>query len=1067
MFVHLNLHSEYSVQDSILRINDMVSRAVADNQKALGIADLNNMFGAIKFYKSCLRAGIKPIMGMTVSIPDEGDVCLLAMNNKGYANLLAISACIWRKSLSPQGYCTREQIEQYSEGLIAVLSEKYTVFSSEHAENSEAALAWWSTLFDNRLYLSVKRTGNRSDDDFIRRCIYWGVDYKIPLIAINEVRFADKDDYLAHEVRVCISKGRVMADSSRDFGYNDEQWFKSKEAMNALFSDLPQIAQNTVNLATRCNVTIELGKAYLPNYPIPDGESIDGFFSRISHEGLQKRLLKLFPPAMRGDDYPTIEQEYKQRLDDEIGIISGMGFIGYFLIVMDFIGWAKTNGVPVGPGRGSGAGSLVAYSLDITDLDPIGYKLLFERFLNPERVSMPDFDIDFCIEGRDKVIDYVKDTYGKEAVSQIITFGRLGAKAVIRDVCRVMSRPFRLGDRLAKLIPKTPNISIEESIEQEPQLATILNDPTDTDHEDAVEIIETALKLEGIVKSVGRHAGGVLIAPIKITDFSPIYYDDEGNPVSQYDKDDVEDVGLVKFDFLGLRNLTVIKKAVNMIHEHHDPDFSIDDIPLDDDKAFELLQAGNTTAVFQLESVGMKKYLKALQPSNIEDVIAMCALYRPGPLDAGMVEMYIERKHGREKVDYPHPLLQEVLKDTNGVIIYQEQVMKISQVLAGYSLGGADLLRRAMGKKKPEEMHKQRIIFMEGAVGLGIDSGIAAHVFDLMETFAGYGFNRSHSAAYGMLAYQTAYLKAHYPSAFMSAVMSSEINDSEKLTLLIKDCENIGLAIRPPSVNTSGVYFRPASKNGIIEYALSAIKGVGEQAAWHITEKRQQEGVYSNIYDLCKRTDYKLVGKRVIEKLIDSGAMDELHTRDYHHGNWEQALQYGKAAEEDLNNGFVDLFTETEDVMYKEITKYPAMSHDELAERELKSLGYYLKHNPIDGYIAQYEHLIAPMSQVAKAMANSRWNDAVLFMGVVLDVFFYNGKAIFRISDTTLEIQINMEDNLFAAYRKLVTVGSIIFIHGTISLYNDKYYGYAEFILDKDGMKEYAKELDQLPVSEY
>lgn len=1058
MFVHLNLHSEYSIQDSILRINQMVDHAVKDGQAALGIADLNNMFGVVKFYKSCLQAGIKPIIGMTVEIEGEGTVCLLAQNNEGYANLLKLSTCIWHK---PQGSCTRAQVNDHSSGLLAVIGDGYILLDSENTDKIEEALEWWSKTFEGCLYFSVKRTGQRKDDIFLRRCIYWGVDYKVPIIAINEVRFANKEDFFAHEVRVCISRSRVLADKTRDFGYCEEQWLKPQSQMKALFSDIPQVIENTARLATRCNVTIELGEAYLPNYPIPAGETIDEFFSRISHEGLQRRLIKIFPLESRGDDYPDIEAEYIARLEDEMRIISEMGFIGYFLIVMDFIGWAKANDIPVGIGRGSGAGSLVAYCLLITDLDPIGYKLLFERFLNPERVSMPDFDIDFCIEGRDKVIDYVKDTYGHEAVSQIITFGRLGAKAVIRDVCRVMSRSFRVGDKLAKLIPMTPNISIAESIELEPQLAEILNNRANPDHEDATDIIETALKIEGIVKSVGRHAGGVLIAPKKITDFSPIYYDEEGHPVSQYDKDDVENAGLVKFDFLGLRNLTVIKKAVKLIHEYHNPEFDIDSIPLDDDKTFELLKAGKTTAVFQLESDGMKKYLKALQPSNIEDVIAMCALYRPGPLDAGMVEMYIERKHGREQVDYPHPLLEEVLQDTNGVIIYQEQVMKISQVLAGYSLGGADLLRRAMGKKKPEEMHKQRIIFMEGAVGLGIDSNIAAHVFDLMETFAGYGFNRSHSAAYGMLAYQTAYLKAHYPTAFMSAVMSSEINNSDKLTALIEDCKNMGISIRPPDINTSGTYFKPASKPNIIEYALSAIKGVGEQAAYHITERRKFEGFYESVYDFCKSTDYKMIGKRVVERLIDSGAMDEINTRHYNYGNYIQALQYGRSVEDDANNGFVDLFSNTDEVMYEEVANFPKISHTELAEKEFKALGYHLKYHPIDAYIQRYGAVTSPMIQVAEAMAESKWNDPMMFMGVVLDLFFYNGKAIFKISDTTLQVQVSMDDWAFRHYAAIVKVGSMVFINGTLNLFNDKYYAYAEFVLNTEGMDEYIADLKQ------
>lgn len=1058
MFVHLNMHSEYSVQDSIIKINKMVSVAVDDGQKALGIADLNNMFGTVKFYKACLRAGIKPIIGMTVDIAGEGLVSLIAKNNTGYANLLKLSTNIWRDT---QATCTREQIKAHSEGVIVIIDQNYAVLGTENIDKLKETLAWWSAHFEGNMYFAIKRTSQHKEDAFIESCIHWGVNYNVPIIAVNDVRFVSKDDYLAHEVRVCISKSRVLADQSRDFGFNEEQWFKSQKEMECLFSDIPQVLKNTENLATRCNVSIELGHAYLPDYPIPEGDTIDSFFHRISHEGLEQRMLKLFPIANRDDNYDAIDKEYRARLDEEIGIIANMGFIGYFLIVMEFIGWAKRNDIPVGIGRGSGAGSLVAYSLKITDLDPIGYKLLFERFLNPERVSMPDFDIDFCIEGRDKVIDHVKDTYGHDAVSQIITFGRLGAKAVIRDVCRVMSRPFRVGDRLARLIPTTPGITLQEAIDAESQLQNILSDNTDPDHEDAVEILEIARKLEGIVKSVGRHAGGVLIAPSKITDFSPIYYDENNHPVSQYDKDDVEEVGLVKFDFLGLRNLTVIKKAVDLIHEYHDGTFEIDDIALDDPKTFALLQAGNTTAVFQLESDGMKKYLKALQPNNIEDVIAMCALYRPGPLDAGMVEMYIERKHGRERIDYPHPLLKDVLMDTNGVIIYQEQVMKISQVLAGYSLGGADLLRRAMGKKKPEEMEKQRVIFMEGAINLGINGEVAAGVFDLMETFAGYGFNRSHSAAYGMLAYQTAYLKAHYPTAFMAAVMSSEINNTDKLTALIEDCKNIGIGIRPPNINTSEVYFKPSPKSNIIEYALSSIKGVGEMAAAHMVSERQSNGGYLSIYDLSQRTDSKTVGKRVLEKLIDSGAMDDFNSRSYNQANCAQALQYGKGAQADSNMGMVDLFAETEDLLYEEVAEYVEISNTELGKKEFGALGYYLKYHPIDGYIERFGEVATPMITVAELMSRQKWNDAMIFMGVVLDIFSYNGKVIFKINDTTMQVQVSMEEYEFKAYRDMVKVGAMVFINGTINEFNGKHYGYAEFIMDEKEMTKYVLDLGQ------
>ncbi|MDN5892250.1 MAG: DNA polymerase III subunit alpha, partial [Psychrobacter sp.] len=651
--------------------------------------------------------------------------------------------------------------------------------------------------------------------------------------------------------------------------YSDEQYLKTQAQMEQLFADIPQVIDNTLRLTTRCNVTLTLGINVLPDFPVPEGETTESFFRAESQRGLDRRLDKLFPVDERSEHWDDFRQKYDERLEYELEIILSMGFPGYFLIVMDFIRWAKANGVPVGPGRGSGAGSLVAYALNITDLDPIHYDLLFERFLNPERVSMPDFDIDFCIEGRDRVIDYVAQTYGREAVSQIITFGTMAAKAVVRDVARVQSKSYFLASKLSKLIPKTPGITLSQALEQEPQLKDLISNPDNMDYEDAIEIWEMAIKLEGVCRNVGKHAGGVLIAPHKITDFSAIYCDDEGHRVSQFDKDDVEDVGLVKFDFLGLRNLTVISAAVENINRRRAIEgkdaLVLEELPLDDSKAYKLLQDAKTTAVFQLESMGMKKYLAKLQPTNIEDVIAMCALYRPGPLDAGMVEMYIDRKHGREEVIYDHPNLEPILENTNGVIVYQEQVMQISQVMAGYSLGGADMLRRAMGKKKPEEMAKQRDIFITGATSQGIDEVTSGGVFDLMEKFAGYGFNRSHSAAYGVLAYQTAYLKQYYPAEFMAAVLTSDMNNTDNVVFFINDCrENFDLTVVNPSVNRSEWHFVADTPTNII-YGLGAIKGVGEGAVESIVDARRREGPFKDLYDFCRRVDIKKVNKRTLE----------------------------------------------------------------------------------------------------------------------------------------------------------------------------------------------------------
>ena len=874
-FVHLGIHSEYSITDSIVRIKPLIKAAAADNQSALALTDLSNLYATVKFYRACLGAGIKPIIGSEIIMDNEDTrLVLLAMDNEGYQNITRIVSLGFtegRADAANHGVpvVERRHVLEHAAGVIVLFTEKSDVgqaLVSSMPEKADELLTEWQAQFDDRLYFAIKRTNRSGEDAFIKAAIHAGAKHRIPIIAHNDVRFLEQDDFDAHEARVCIAGSYVLADPNRPRLYSDEQYLKTQQEMKALFADIPQVIDNTLRLATRCNVTLTLGINVLPEFPVPEGETIESFFRAESIRGLDRRLDRLFPVAERSDNWQEFRQKYDERLEYELEVILSMGFPGYFLIVMDFIRWAKANGVPVGPGRGSGAGSLVAYALNITDLDPIHYDLLFERFLNPERVSMPDFDIDFCIEGRDRVIDYVAQTYGREAVSQIITFGTMAAKAVVRDVARVQSKSYFLANKISKLIPKTPGITLSQALEQEPQLKDLISNPDNMDYEDAIEIWEMAIKLEGVCRNVGKHAGGVLIAPHKITDFSAIYCDDEGHRVSQFDKDDVEAVGLVKFDFLGLRNLTVINAAVENINLRRAREgkeaLVLEDLPLDDKKAYKLLQEAKTTAVFQLESMGMKKYLSKLQPTNIEDVIAMCALYRPGPLDAGMVEMYIDRKHGREEVIYDHPNLEPILENTNGVIVYQEQVMQISQVMAGYSLGGADMLRRAMGKKKPEEMAKQRDIFVTGATAQGIDEATSGGVFDLMEKFAGYGFNRSHSAAYGVLAYQTAYLKQYYPAEFMAAVLTSDMNNTDNVVFFINDCrENFGLTVVNPSVNRSEWHFVADTPTNII-YGLGAIKGVGEGAVESIVEARRREGPFKDLYDFCRRVDIKKVNKR-------------------------------------------------------------------------------------------------------------------------------------------------------------------------------------------------------------
>ncbi len=878
-FTHLAVRTEYAIVDSIVRIKQLVNAAKADNQTSLGMADMSNLFAVVKFYKACVGAGIKPIIGTEVVIAEQADagilddkhsVILYAMDNEGYKNLLKIVSKSYTDGLVyDTPIVTYEELFAHHQGVIAILTERSEIGSplkGMHPERALGLLERWQAVFGDRLYIGIKRTERKGEDLFIANAIVQANKLNIPLVAFNDVRFLQQEDFDAHEARVCIASGYVLSDKNRPRLYSEAQYFKTQSQMQALFSDIPTVIDNTNALASRCNVTLTLGINVLPDFPIPQGETIDSFFKKVSFEGLYKRLDKLYPIDARDDTWIATKERYEKRLSYELDIIIQMGFPGYFLIVMDFIRWAKENGVPVGPGRGSGAGSLVAYSLNITDLDPLAYDLLFERFLNPERVSMPDFDIDFCIEGRDRVIEYVAQKYGRDAVSQIITFGTMAARAVVRDVARVQGKSLGLADRMSKMIPKTPGISLADAVEQEMQLKDLLTNPDAFDHEDALEIWEMAEKLEGITRNVGKHAGGVLIAPNRISDFSAVYCDDEGHRVSQYDKDDVEAVGLVKFDFLGLRNLTVLKAGVDNINERRTregkPAIDLDELPLDDHDVYKhLLQAAKTTAVFQLESSGMKKYLAQLKPSNIEDVIAMCALYRPGPLESGMVSDFIERKHGVQPVAYPtieyqHDSLKPSLESTYGVIVYQEQVMQIAQVLSGYTLGGADMLRRAMGKKKPEEMAKQKQIFVEGAIANHVDGELAAKIFELIEFFAGYGFNKSHSAAYGVLAYQTAYLKYYYPAEFMAAVLTSEMDDTDAVVFLISDCkDNFNLKVIPPSVNHSQWHFVAKNPTTIV-YGLGAVKGVGEGAVESIVEARQ-EGEFKDLYDFCNRVDIK------------------------------------------------------------------------------------------------------------------------------------------------------------------------------------------------------------------
>lgn len=1075
-FVHLGIHSEYSITDSIIRIKPLVKAAAADGQKALALTDLSNLYGTVKFYRACLGAGIKPIIGTELIMDDEHTrLTLLAMNNEGYQNITRVVSLGFTEGRNdPANHgipvVKRQQILAHADGVIVLFTEKsdvgHTLLGSM-PEKAAALIEDWQAHFADRLYFAIKRTNRPGEDTFIEAAIECGAKHRIPIVAHNDVRFLTQEDFEAHEARVCIAGSYVLADPNRPREYSEAQYLKSQAEMQALFADLPQVIENTMQLALRCNVTLTLGINVLPEFPVPEGETIESFFRKESQRGLNARLDKLYPPATRGDDWQEVRQPYDERLEHELKIILSMGFPGYFLIVMDFIRWAKANGVPVGPGRGSGAGSLVAYALNITDLDPLHYDLLFERFLNPERVSMPDFDIDFCIEGRDRVIDYVASKYGREAVSQIITFGTMAAKAVVRDVARVQGKSYGLADKISKLIPKTPGISLSDALEQESQLKDLLSNPDNMDYEDANEIWEMATKLEGITRNVGKHAGGVLIAPERITDFSAIYCDEEGHRVSQFDKDDVEAVGLVKFDFLGLRNLTVINAAVQNINLRRQREgldaIVLEDLPLDDKQAYALLQQAKTTAVFQLESMGMKKYLAKLKPTNIEDVIAMCALYRPGPLDAGMVEMYIDRKHGREEVVYDHPNLEPILENTNGVIVYQEQVMQISQVMAGYSLGGADMLRRAMGKKKPEEMAKQRDIFVKGATAQGIDEVTSGGVFDLMEKFAGYGFNKSHSAAYGVLAYQTAYLKNYYPAEFMAAVLTSDMNNTDNVVFFINDCrENFGLTVDNPSVNRSEWHFVADTPTNII-YGLGAIKGVGEGAVESIVEARRRDGDFKDLYDFCRRVDIKKVNKRTLEALVRAGCFDDFaktlrpdlpsdkayEIRGSLMAQLPSAVQAAEQARQNQEIGMMDLFGGDDNV----IAAPPLQTSAELIwadkhrlKAEKDTLGLYLTGHPIDVYRPELERYTGGAR--LDELSDTGYNNTCYFSGLIIDVANFGNRSVITLDDGTSRLEVSCYAERFNRLKDNLKVDEVVVVKGSIRERDGRLFARLEDVLN-------------------
>ncbi len=1042
MFVHLRLHTEFSVVDGTNRVDEIVKAAAADGQPALAITDLNNLFGAIKFYKEARGKGVKPLIGAEVMVqglakdPTQlSRIIVLVQGRQGYLNLCELLARAWTQNVvKAQAVCKPAWLQELGEGLIVLSGAQagpvgQALVQGDEARAAEVALQL-ASLFPHRFYIELQRAGRADDEAHVTAAVQLAARLKLPVVATHPVQFTLEDDYEAHEARVCISEGEILGNQRRVRKFTREQYFKSAAQMQALFADVPSAIANTAAIARRCSLTLELGKPRLPDFPTPNGMPIEEYFRFASHEGLKERMLRLYPDAAKRDaEMPR----YVDRLEFEINTILKMGFPGYFLIVGDFINWAKANGCPVGPGRGSGAGSLVAYSLKITDLDPLQYNLLFERFLNPERVSMPDFDIDFCQTNRNLVIDYVKDKYGKNAVSQIATFGTMAARAAIRDVGRVLDMSYTFCDGISKLIPNKPgqHITIDGALKVEPILAERLEK-----EDDVKTLLALAQKLEGMTRNVGMHAGGVLIAPGKLTDFTPLYQQPgSDSAVSQYDKDDVEAAGLVKFDFLGLATLTILEIAKDFIVARHkgQEKFAFEDIPLDDAHTYKLFSDGKTEAVFQFESRGMQGMLRDARPTRLEDLIALNALYRPGPMD--LIPSFVARKHGREEVEYPHPAVAQMLSETYGIMVYQEQVMQTAQILGGYSLGGADLLRRAMGKKKAEEMAEHREKFRAGAqVTHNIPQVKADEIFDLMEKFAGYGFNKSHAAAYSLLAYHTGWLKVHYTAEFFCANMTVEMDNTDKLKVLFEDAvKNFGLTFEPPDVNRGNYRFEPMSDK-VIRYGLGAVKGTGQQAIEAIVRAREGGGAFTSLYDFCVRVDRTRINKRTVEALIKAGAFDALQlNRASLVASIDRAFEFANTTEANANQGGLFDMGDSHAASTQEPDLVEAMPWG-VKERltfEKTAVGFYLSGHLFDEVSQEVRRFV---KREIEELIDSR--EPQLLAGIVSDFRVINGQrgklALFKLDDKSATIDARADEALINANRNLLKEDELIIVMGKL-----------------------------------
>ncbi|AKC59852.1 DNA polymerase III subunit alpha [Blochmannia endosymbiont of Polyrhachis (Hedomyrma) turneri] len=1054
-FIHLHIHSDYSMIDGLAKIHSLVEQAAYLNMPALAITDFTNIFGSIKFYSYAHNLGIKPIIGSDFLIKFHNkyfEVTCLAANNTGYKNLINIISKAYRNRSYTQTIIptiTYSLLSEHNEGLILLSGGykgdigQYLIY--HNTSQIEQCILFYMKYFHDRYYFEITRTGQTNETIYLNKIITIAIQKKIPLVATNNVRFIHAKDFKAHQIRVAIHKGTTYENIKKSQTYTPQQFMRNEQDMCKLFFDIPAALTNTVEIAKRCNLTMKFNQFFLPKFPT--GKTpITTFLIKHAKNGLEERLKKLFPnPA----DRYIQRKNYDNRLNNELQMINNMGFPGYFLIVMEFIQWAKKNCIPVGPGRGSGASSLVAYALKITDLNPLQFNLLFERFLNPERISMPDLDIDFCMEKRDMVIDHVIKTYGNNAVSQIITFATMSARAVIKDVGRVLEYPYIFVDKISKLIPLEPRITLKKAFNTSQKLCSSYHE-----NEDIKSLIDMAFQLEGVIKNVGKHAGGIVIAPTTITDFAPLYYDKGGKyPMTQFDKDDIERIGLIKFDFLGLRTLTIIDSTLKIINQRSLKNnlslIDINTIPLNDKKSFKILQTGETTAIFQLESKGIKELIKRLQPDCFEDIIALIALFRPGPLQSGMVDNFINRKHGREKIFYPdsqwqHDSLKPVLESTYGIILYQEQVMQIAQVLAGYSLADADVLRRAIGKKQPKEMAKQRSIFQAGAHKLGIDNTLSMKIFDLVEKFSGYGFNKSHSAAYALLSYQTLWLKTHHPAEFMASTLNADIDNIDKIIKLIRECQRMMIKILPPNINTSQYHFHVNDNHEII-YGMGAIKGLGEHTIQSIITIRNNYGIFKNLFDLCTFSQEKNLNKKIIEKLIFSGTCDCFGTS---RTQLIQSLDYTiKTANQYINNKinhqhdmFEILITEPNTSNKSKPSKY---SEETLLHKEREIIGMYLSNHPINKYLKEihnYKKIFPSIKKINEIVYISN-NKTVSIVGLLISKKIINTKnnnqiALCTIDDNTGELEIIIRSTLLNKLKNYINHKSILLIQGKVNIDN-------------------------------